>query len=319
MNRMGNEHRPFLFMLSYDMEDNYIIPYESLAATEILFEMPGKSFGPVQQAPKVGDFFFSPQPVGFDDYRIAFDKVKAELMEGNSYLLNLTFPTPVQTNLSLEQIYYGAQAPYKLLLPGRFVCFSPEPFVLINGRKISTYPMKGTIDANVPDARQRLLDDPKETAEHRTIVDLLRNDLGIVARSVVVQRYRYIDEVETHRGRLLQMSSEISAEVDDDVWENLGSLFFKLLPAGSVTGAPKKKTIEIIKDAEGYRRGFYTGVFGWFDGEWLESSVMIRFIEQDENGAMVFKSGGGITVNSCAEKEYQELIDKVYVPFSGIR
>ena len=86
------------------------------------------------------------------------------------------------------------------------------------------------------------------------------------------------------------------------------------MPAGSVTGAPKQKTLEIINHVEGLPRGYYTGIFGCFDGENLESAVMIRFIEQ-RDGQLWFRSGGGITCNSLAELEYQELIDKVYVPF----
>jgi len=87
------------------------------------------------------------------------------------------------------------------------------------------------------------------------------------------------------------------------------------LPAGSVSGAPKHKTLEIIKKAENYERGYFTGVCGYFDGKNLDSCVMIRFIEQ-KNG-LVFKSGGGITANSIAQNEYQELINKVYVPIFG--
>ena len=86
-----------------------------------------------------------------------------------------------------------------------------------------------------------------------------------------------------------------------------------ILPAGSVTGAPKKKTLEIIKSVEGYSRGYFTGIVGLFDGSQFDSGVMIRFVEQTENG-LIFKSGGGITVNSNWENEYQEMIDKVYVP-----
>jgi para-aminobenzoate synthetase component 1 len=86
------------------------------------------------------------------------------------------------------------------------------------------------------------------------------------------------------------------------------------LPAGSISGAPKKKTIEIIRQAEITERGYYTGIFGIFDGSALDSGVMIRFIEQ-KNDQMIFRSGGGITVNSQPEQEYREMIDKVYVPF----
>ena len=95
--------------------------------------------------------------------------------------------------------------------------------------------------------------------------------------------------------------------------ESLGDILFRLLPAGSICGAPKKKTVEIIRKVEGYERGFYTGVFGYFDGQNLDSAVAIRYIERQED-QLVFKSGGGITFMSDWEKEYDEMQKKVYVP-----
>jgi len=86
-----------------------------------------------------------------------------------------------------------------------------------------------------------------------------------------------------------------------------------LLPAGSISGAPKLKTLEIILETETYNRGYYTGVFGYFDGINLDSCVMIRFIE-NQNERLIFKSGGGITMMSDLDSEYRELIKKIYVP-----
>ena len=83
----------------------------------------------------------------------------------------------------------------------------------------------------------------------------------------------------------------------------------------SAMAAPKKKTVEIILDTEEYQRGYYTGIFGYFDGKNLDSAVMIRFIENTEKG-MIYKSGGGITSFSDKESEYLEMIDKVYVPIN---
>ena len=91
------------------------------------------------------------------------------------------------------------------------------------------------------------------------------------------------------------------------------SRIFRLLPAGSITGAPKPKTVEIIAQAEDYRRGFYTGIMGHYADGQLDSAVMIRFIEQ-ENGQLHFKAGGGITAKSRWESEYNEVIQKIYVP-----
>jgi para-aminobenzoate synthetase component 1 len=173
--------------------------------------------------------------------------------------------------------------------------------------------MKGTIDAAIPGAEKMILDDVKELAEHVTIVDLIRNDLSQVATQVEVARFRYLDEIKTVDKKLLQVSSEITGILPGNYLSCLGEIFVKLLPAGSVTGAPKPKTLEIIRQAENEERGYYTGVFGYFDGERVDSGVMIRFIEEID-GKYFYRSGGGITTQSVVEKEYQEIIDKVYVP-----
>ena len=98
-----------------------------------------------------------------------------------------------------------------------------------------------------------------------------------------------------------------------DYTKRLGDIMFSLLPAGSITGAPKPRTMQIIAEAEGYERGFYTGVMGCYADGRLDSAVMIRFIEQ-EDGQLYFKAGGGITAQSRWESEYNEVIQKIYVP-----
>ena len=192
--------------------------------------------------------------------------------------------------------------------------FSPECFVKIKDNKISTYPMKGTIDASIPNAEQVIINDYKETCEHNTIVDLMRNDLNIIASNVRVERFRYIDKLQTSRGEILQVSSEIVGDLDKVFNENLGNIISKLLPAGSISGAPKTSTINLIQSSEKEKRGFYTGIFGFFDGKDLDSAVIIRYIEK-ENDNYYFRSGGGITINSNPEEEYKEAINKIYLPF----
>jgi para-aminobenzoate synthetase component 1 len=253
-------------------------------------------------------------PCSLPHYENSFNLVHQNLAAGNSYLTNLTFATPIELNLGLPEIFERSNARYRLLFGDKFVVFSPEIFVRISNGKIRSYPMKGTIDASIPNAENLILGNAKETAEHNTIVDLIRNDLSMVASGVEVDRFRYIEKIVTHEKSLLQVSSEISGHLPADYASNLGDIFKKLLPAGSISGAPKKKTLEIIHQAETHERGFYTGVFGYFDGSKLDSGVMIRFIK-NENGKLNFCSGGGITAKSIMQNEYNELIDKVYVPF----
>ena len=242
-----------------------------------------------------------------------FAKVQAEIRAGNTYLLNLTFRHPVRINKSLKDIFYLSRAKYKLWLNDKFVLFSPESFVKIKDGEIFTYPMKGTAEKKDENSASQLLKDDKEAAEHATITDLLRNDLGRVANNIRVKRYRFIDEIITEKKTILQVSSEISGKLSSYFLERPGDLFQEILPAGSVTGAPKKKTVDIIKNVENYERGFYTGVFGIFNGKDIDSAVMIRFIEK-KKGKYYYKSGGGITFMSDPEKEYREIKQKIYVP-----
>jgi para-aminobenzoate synthetase component 1 len=174
--------------------------------------------------------------------------------------------------------------------------------------------MKGTIDAGIPGAREIILEDVKETAEHYTIVDLIRNDLNSVAERVRVERFRYTETIETGGRKLLQVSSEIAGDLPRDYPSRIGEIIHGLLPAGSVSGAPKKRTAEIIAAAEGEKRGYYCGIFGLFDGRNLDSCVLIRYIE-DCGGRYRYRSGGGITSFSDPRSEYNEMKDKIYVPF----
>lgn len=250
--------------------------------------------------------------VDFNEYKKALQKVKEHIKKGNTYLLNLTCKTELEGKVDLESIFYNSNAKFKLHVKDKFVCFSPERFVKIRDNKISTYPMKGTIEASIPHAMERILANQKEMSEHTMVVDLLRNDLGMVGSDVEVEKFRYIDKIKAGDKELLQVSSKITAKLSEDWHSRLGDIIFAMLPAGSITGTPKKKTVEIIKEVENYERGFFTGVFGYFDGESFDSAVMIRFIEK--NGEkFIFKSGGGITIDSDEVCEYQEMKDKVYI------
>jgi len=235
------------------------------------------------------------------------------IKSGNTYLLNLTAPTKIHSDLTLKEIYAHANAHYKLRYKEKFVCFSPEKFVRIKGSTIHTYPMKGTIDASIEDAKNKILHDEKEMAEHTMVVDLLRNDLSIVASDVKVEEFRYVQKIDSGEKELLQVSSHISGNVGESWHERIGDILSALLPAGSISGAPKKSTLDIIKNVEGYERGFFSGVFGIYDGESFDSGVMIRYVEKTKDG-YIYKSGGGITLDSDAKLEYNELLDKVYLP-----
>ena len=346
INRLANQDEPFLFVINYQGDKAFIRQLSDINPEECLFDFEGRGNSSDEMknnSEKIAEISWQIAPPLYEDYERSFDIVKNNIMAGNSYLTNLTCKVPVSCNLSLEDIFHRAKGKYKLLLRRKrnltpFVCFSPETFVRIKNGRIYSYPMKGTLDASLPDAEKQLMEDRKEAAEHATIVDLIRNDLSRVAENVRVDKYRYIDVLHTNKGDILQTSSEISGRLPEDYQEHLGEILDAQLPAGSITGAPKDKTMQIIHEAEGYDRGFYTGIMGIYDQGELNSAVMIRFIEEETSPVdfeadgkknfkasegkgdeasrkLYFKAGGGITSKSDCRKEYEEVIQKIYLPF----
>ena len=367
INQLASQDEPFLFVINYQGDKAFIRLLSDINPEECLFDFEGR--GNLSHAWKetlkeeilkketlkketlkeetlkeeISETTWQIEPPLYEDYERSFNIVKSNIMAGNSYLTNLTCKVPVSCNLSLEDIFHRAKGKYKLLLRRKrnlnpFVCFSPETFVRIKGGRIYSYPMKGTLDASLPNAEKLLMEDRKETAEHATIVDLIRNDLSRVAEDVRVDKYRYIDVLHTNKGDILQTSSEISGRLPEDYPHHLGEILDAQLPAGSITGAPKDKTMQIIQEAEGYDRGFYTGIMGIYDQGELNSAVMIRFIEEEtspvdfeadgeknfkanegkkpkESRKLYFKAGGGITSKSDCRREYEEVIQKIYLPF----
>lgn len=309
MNRLGELGDPFFFLVDFRGRFPLVLNLDQCRQRGISFSLPGFP----DESRKIPQRNWLFQPIPFSVYDKAFHFVQSSQREGNSYLANLTFASEVKCDYSLEELYFGAAAPYRLLFRDRFVCFSPEGFVRIKNGRISSFPMKGTLDASITDALDLLINDEKEKAEHTTIVDLIRNDLGRVASDITVENYRYAEKIPAGSRELYQISSVISGKLADHYQQRIGDLIFSLLPAGSVTGAPKKKTVEILLEAEKTPRGYYTGVFGYFDGENLESGVLIRFLEKSGN-KLFYRSGSGLTIYSDCSREYSELKEKIYAP-----
>ena len=310
---------PYLFLLDFESQSPLIIPLSELMSSEALvrFHFPTES----------NDSFFSnlsshtkkenciePHYLSFTAYSDKLTLTKELFVKYGVDVINLTQPTAIKVTNSLEEIYQQASSKYKVFLKDRFISFSPETFVQINEDGIiSCFPMKGTIDASIPNARDLVLNNKKEEEEHRATVNSIISELELVSNDVRVSRYRYIDKLSTSNKSLFQVSSEIQGELKNEFKRSFGQLFTKLLPAGSIVGAPKQKALDIISQVEGYTRGYYTGVCGVYNGKTLDSCVLIRFIEQTPNG-FVYKSGGGVTLSSDALTEYNEIKDKIYVP-----
>lgn len=312
MSALATAQRPFFFLIDFELQKPLICPLEEAHSLGFAFEVKGfRNFDPQDRKPDPAPLSIAPVPKTV--YARAYKKVVDQIYQGNTFLLNLTFPSVIQTPLDLEDVFSWAKAPYKLLSKNQFVVYSPECFVKIKDEHIYSYPMKGTIDAQLPEAKKKLQTDPKEINEHNTIVDLIRNDLSKVAKEVKVTRFRYLDKIKTQRNEIYHTSSEIRGKLSPNWKSRLPDILLGMLPAGSICGAPKTKTVSIIQEVEQGPRGYYTGIFGYFDGENLDSAVNIRYLEKKDD-QLLYRSGGGITFLSDLDAEYNELLEKIYVP-----
>ncbi len=253
-----------------------------------------------------------------EQYTSAFDKVEDYIAAGDVYQINLTLKyrfafegNPVALYAALrrkQRVAYGA-----LISASDFsvLSLSPELFFRRAGKHMSTRPMKGTAPrGRTPreDARLKtwLAMDEKQRAENLMIVDLLRNDLGRVAKIGSVE-VTDLFTVETYRS-VHQMTSGISAELRSDM--GLEDMLRALFPCGSVTGAPKVRAMEIIKELEAHPRGVYTGAIGHIapSGD-AQFNVAIRTVVLGANGGEM-GIGSGIVADSKADSEFEECLLK---------
>ncbi len=255
-----------------------------------------------------------------EEYAAAFDRVQEQLHAGNSYEVNLTYRVETPSALDPLEAYLRLRAlnpaPYAGFLqhdvPGHrawLLSSSPERYALVTAdRVLETKPIKGTTPrgstADEDEAARHLLaTDPKFRSENLMIVDLLRNDLSMVCEPgtvevpvlMDVESYPSVHQlVSTVRGRLIDGVSTVQA---------LRALF----PAGSMTGAPKLRTMQVIDEVEDTPRGVYAGAFGWLAGDGrADLGVVIRSLMSSGAGSYRLGTGGGITVRSDVEEEYAE-------------
>ena len=311
INKAASQQIPFFFAINYEISEGLFIE-NPMTQSEILFDFNGATNKPMEietyQQAKL-----TVHPILVEQYQSKFELVQRGLKSGAIDVINLTVRTPISTNINCREIFLRSQSPYRIYAPGRFVSFSPERFVKIEDGIISSNPMKGTIDASIKNAEHAILNDAKEIAEHTATTKLVAEELSAVASDVAIKRFRYIDRIESHNRTLLAVSSEIEGKLPTDYMSRMGDILFSLLPAASITGSPKANAQKHIRMSEGHPRGYYCGVAGYFDGKTLDTTVLIRFIEID-NGNMYYRSGGGVTYNSVCEKEYQEVLNKIYLP-----
>lgn len=308
INFLGETKTPFLFCIDYKAENGFAYPLDEIPS-DISFSFDAQTIYNGKTAPSITNKY----PIKKESYKNKIEGIKERIKNGDIYMANLTATTNIELNCTIEDIFAASKAPYKLLVKNNFVVSSPEAFVNIKNGKIYTYPMKGTAVYTGKKSIEDILENKKELSEHTMTVDLLRNDLSIVSKRVTVERFRYPIIAKAGDKELIQIVSEIAGDLHDGYSDKIGDILFSLLPAGSITGTPKKKCVEILDEIEGFERGYFCGVFGVFDGFELKSAVSIRFIEQTPNG-YIYKSGGGITLDSPWEREYEEILEKVYIP-----
>ena len=254
-----------------------------------------------------------------DGYARAFEEVQRQLRLGNSYEVNLTYreavASPVDPVTAYLRLREASPAPYAGYLQHAGVCLlssSPERFALVDrDRWLETKPIKGTTPRGAtPDEDERLrvslATDAKFRAENLMIVDLLRNDLSMVCEpgTVTVPELMAVESYAT----VHQLVSTVRGRLRDGVGtvEALRALF----PAGSMTGAPKLRTMQIIEGVEDSPRGVYAGAFGWVgaDGR-ADLGVVIRTLvarPAADGWRYTLGTGGGITVRSDVDEEYAE-------------
>ena len=286
--------------------------FEGPKAAEPLLARGAEEAGAVRLSP--------PQPeVDFAAYSAAFAQVKDYIAAGDIYQANLTFPMRARREGTVLGLYGALRAaqpvPFGALhalgaLP--VLSRSPELFFRVAGGVIETRPMKGTQPRGATPqedeaARAFLRSDPKNRAENLMIVDLLRNDISRVARigSVHVPELFAVESFAT----VHQMTSLIRAELRAGV--TLSEIFEALFPCGSVTGAPKIRAMQIIRELEPAPRGAYCGALGWIapSGD-MEFNVAIRTLTLLPGGAVRLNVGGGVVHDSTAQSEYEEALWK---------
>jgi len=261
-----------------------------------------------------------PRPVlSRNAYKEKFDRVRAYLEAGDCYQINLTFPLefnvsgdPLALFATLRQNTRAKHTAY-LSLPGvNILSLSPELFIECNGQQITTRPMKGTAPRGMTTKDDQgvcadLRKDPKTLAENMMIVDLIRNDLGRLCEtgSINVSDLFAIETYPT----LHQMTSSISGSLRPGI--SVAELLAAMFPCGSVTGAPKIRAMEIIRELEDEPRGVYTGSIGYFSPDRkFNLNVSIRTITIDDAGKARMGIGSGLVYDSNINDEYDECLLK---------
>ena len=262
--------------------------------------------------------------IHFREYSTAIEKIKNEIKNGNTYEVNYTYDFEIEnkskhSNIEIYEHFLSEQkTPYNTFIENEYetlLSFSPELFFELEGNHIITKPMKGTIKRGKTEKedlqlKTYLQQDEKNRSENVMIVDLLRNDLGRIAQTGSVKVTKLF-EIETHK-TLHQMTSQIEADLKEDT--TLYDIFNAIFPCGSITGAPKISTMQIIDSVEFGKRGIYCGAIGLITPQSTTFSVPIRILQKPNNqNKFQYRVGGAVVWDSTAQDEWEETYTKIKV------
>lgn len=254
----------------------------------------------------------------FETYQMAFNSVIEYLKAGDAYQVNLTMPFACEDDLtecSPKNLLEHFDAPFSCYWRSNaliLMSVTPERFLKIADQKIVTSPIKGTAPRGETqqqddDWKSWLASSEKNQSENLMIVDLLRNDLSRSAKTGTVKVEKLFD-IESHRN-VHHLVSTISATLNDKT--SAIEALINAFPGGSITGAPKRRAMEIIAELEHSPRGLYCGSFGYIDQSGnCDFNILIRSLVATNDGAEI-RAGGGIVIDSTAEEEFNELFQKV--------
>ncbi|KRL67401.1 anthranilate synthase component I family protein [Companilactobacillus versmoldensis] len=261
------------------------------------------------------------------DFKLKFDaqefaekvsETKQHIVDGDIFQLILSNPQSAQMSGSLfpltKTLFHDSPAPYQFYYQhGNFetVGSSPETLIAKHGQKLFTYPLAGTRRRGKTDIEDQrlayeLTHSPKEVAEHNMLIDLGRNDLGKISQ------FGTVEVTQTRKLRYFSNVMHMGSTVESQVAKNVTpvQIVESLMPAGTLSGAPKIRAMQLISDLEKQKRGIYGGCLGYFDfsGE-LDFCIGIRLAYR-QNNHLVVHSGAGIVADSVAKNEYQEFNNK---------
>ena len=296
-----------------DLENSYIKGVTELKDIERMILAPSTHF--VDESSFCGEF---ESAFSEDEFQRMVEKVKQHIVEGDIFqaVISNRFKATFRGDLMntyrcLRTINPSPYMVYMSLDDMELACSSPETLVTLRDNSISSFPLAGTSPRGNNEEEdtaliQSLLQDEKELAEHDMLVDLARNDIGKVSRfgSVKVSDYRQI--------KRFSHVSHISSHVTGDLREDMDALdvIAAAFPAGTLSGAPKKRACEIIDETEGIKRGVYGGAIGYIDftGN-MDMCIGIRMAVL-KDGYVCVQAGAGIVADSVPEKEYYETRNK---------